>query len=602
MLHRPRRRAPGATLAVLAVAVAALALPAGASAAYSGTVAGATATLTGDDAGDALVIGVTGATLSHNLTAGGFASAIDFDSATAGDQTLPSDGTASIVVAAGGGDDTVTAAGVTAAQIAAFTADGGPGNDVITGTGDADALRGGDGNDRVVGFLGGDDMEGGAGNDVLVWNNGDGSDVMDGDAGNDEVEVNGAATAGDAFTIAAAGARTRFDRTNLIPFTLDVSAERMTVNGLGGGDTIAGGAGLAPLVLLTLDGGVGADSIGGGDGADLIRGGEENDTLAGGGGDDRVAGDRGDDTMSGGPGDDTLVWNNGDNNDRMDGEDGSDTVEVNGAVGAGDAFTLAPTGARTRFDRTNLVPFFLDVATTETLAVNGLGGDDTFTAAAGTEAGIETLALDGGAGNDTLTGGASNDLVLGGSGNDTLAGAGGGDSVSGGAGDDALALRDGAADLGVCGAGTDRAQADTVGIDALTGCETVDQPPAADTQATAVVIRASSNRVRRSVRRARVGVRLECPAAELGGCAGTVTIATRGTVRIGRVRARVVLGTARFTLRAGEARRVRVRLVSRATRLARRGRLRVRATVVTRDAAGNLAQSSRRLTIRVVRR
>jgi hypothetical protein len=108
--------------------------------------------------------------------------------------------------------------------------------------------------------------------------------------------------------------------------------------------------------------------------------------------------------------------------------------------------------------------------------------------------------------------------------------------------------------------------------------------------------------VRRSVRRARVGVRLECPAAELGGCAGTVTIATRGTVRIGRVRARVVLGTARFTLRAGEARRVRVRLVSRATRLARRGRLRVRATVVTRDAAGNLAQSSRRLTIRVVRR
>ena len=76
------------------------------------------------------------------------------------------------------------------------SADGGAGNDLLTGNNAAESSRGGDGNDRLVGARGGDTMDGGAGNDVLVWNNGDGSDVMDGDGGADEIEVNGAADAG----------------------------------------------------------------------------------------------------------------------------------------------------------------------------------------------------------------------------------------------------------------------------------------------------------------------------------------------------------------------------------------------------------------------
>src|SRR4051794_19341742 len=101
---------------------------------------------------------------------------------------------------------------------------------------------------------------------------------MDGDAGADAVEGNGALTQGDAFAIAANGARVRFDRTNLVPFTLDVgTVDRLNVNGLGGADTIAGAAGLAPLILLTLDGGEGADTVTGGDGPDLIAGGDEAD-------------------------------------------------------------------------------------------------------------------------------------------------------------------------------------------------------------------------------------------------------------------------------------------------------------------------------------
>ena len=118
----------------------------------------------------------------------------------------------------------------------------------------------------------------------------------------------------------------------------------------------------------------------GSDGPDLIPGGEGNDVLSGGGGDDRIVGDRGNDTMNGGTGDDTLVWNNGDGTDVANGDDGRDDVEVNGAPAAGDAFRPAER-ARIKFDRTNLVPFSIDIGSSETMHANGLGGDDTITVA-----------------------------------------------------------------------------------------------------------------------------------------------------------------------------------------------------------------------------
>ena len=590
-------------LAIFAT-TAVLAFPSAAGAAYSGTVNGTTATLTGDDAPDNLAIGVDSGNLTHNRPQSeGFASSADFDSTANGDQTVPANG--SLTISAGGGDDAVAFAAAVD-SLAASTIDGEAGDDLLSGSAGTDAIRGGDGNDRVIGFRGGDDLEGGAGNDQLVWNNGDGSDVMDGDAGNDEVEVNGAPTAGDTFTVSPSGARVAFARTNLGPFTLDVSAERMTLNGLGGADTMTGAEGLAPLILVGFHGGPGPDALTGGDGPDFISGGEGIDGLAGGGGDDRVVGDRGDDVMSGGNGDDTLVWNNGDGSDRMDGESGSDTIEVNGAPGAGDAFTLQPSGGRARFDRTNLGPFTLDIGSSEALDLRGLGGDDSFLANAGTEAVVGTLKLDGGSGNDTLTGGGSTDIVSGGPGNDVLDGGGGADSVHGGDGDDVLALRDGAADLGVCGLGSDRATADAVGVDALVECEQVDQPPAAavpvgDTVATALAIRSTSGRISRRARRPTVSIAVNCPTSEPGGCRGTLTLTTLRAVAVGRVRAVVVLGTAGFALRSGETRTLRVRLATGAARLARGGRLRARVRTVSRDAAGNVAESTRSYTITVRR-
>ena len=170
-----------------------------------------------------------------------------------------------------------------------LTVDGGEEDDFITGGSGFDVLRGDGGNDRIVGFKGTDQLEGGDGNDELVWNNGDGTDVMDGDAGSDEVEINGAPTAGDVFSGVPLDGRVFFSRTNWVPFTVDFSAERLTVNGLGGNDTFTGAAELAPLTLITANGGAGDDMLTGGDGPEVINGGDGT-TSSRRAGDDRIIG------------------------------------------------------------------------------------------------------------------------------------------------------------------------------------------------------------------------------------------------------------------------------------------------------------------------
>src|SRR4029079_11012234 len=149
---------------------------------------------------------------------------------------------------------------------------------------------------RLVGAKGTDVMNGGGGNDTLVWNNGDGSDRIHGEAGNDATEVNGSATLGDVFTLAPEPGGVKFQRTNLVPFTLQTTTERVQVNGLGGDDSVRAADGVGAATLLSVDGGAGNDTISGSDGPDLLQGGEGNDVLEGRGGDDRIVGDRGSDT------------------------------------------------------------------------------------------------------------------------------------------------------------------------------------------------------------------------------------------------------------------------------------------------------------------
>jgi Ca2+-binding RTX toxin-like protein len=215
------------------------------------------------------------------------------------------------------------------------------------------------------------------------------------------------------------------------------------VFGQAGNDQISLDEANGALPAAHLFGGAGNDTLIGGSGNDLLSGGAGNDTLMGKGGNDLLFGGAGDDVLIGGTGDDQvfgqagndrMIWNPGDGSDLNEGGAGNDTVEVNGG-NASENFTVTPNGTRVRFDRTDPAPFFLDIGTSENLVVNMNGGDDVFTASNGL-AGLISLNVDGGAGNDRITGGDGNDRLSGGDGNDILIGGRGNDVLIGGAGDD----------------------------------------------------------------------------------------------------------------------------------------------------------------------
>jgi Ca2+-binding RTX toxin-like protein len=241
-----------------------------------------------------------------------------------------------------GGDDSVTAsAGAALAANTLLSVDGGAGADTVTGSDGPDLILGGEGNDvlsgrggddRIVGDRGADTMNGGAGDDTLVWNNGDGSDFANGDDGRDDVEVNGAPAAGDVFTVQPNGARIKFDRTNLVTFSIDIgSSETLHANGLGGNDAIT--VGEVGSYEVTGSGGAGDDTLTGAGSSETFLGGSGNDTITPGGGLDVVSGDDGDDHVNvrdrtadlarGGAGNDSVVADVG----QLDVLDGFEAVD-----------------------------------------------------------------------------------------------------------------------------------------------------------------------------------------------------------------------------------------------------------------------------------
>jgi Ca2+-binding RTX toxin-like protein len=132
--------------------------------------------------------------------------------------------------------------------------------------------------------------------------------------------------------------------------------DKLTVNGLGGADTITGEPGLAALIQL------------------VINGGSEVDVLTGGDGNDRIAGQQQNDSMFGGAGDDTLVWNPGDANDLVEGQAGNDTMEFIGAAGS-EGFEASAVGGRLLFTR-DVGNIVMDVDGTERVDLRALGGQD----------------------------------------------------------------------------------------------------------------------------------------------------------------------------------------------------------------------------------
>jgi Ca2+-binding RTX toxin-like protein len=584
-----------ALLTAIAASFAATAVPASA-AVSSASITGDTAVLNLDGADDNVTVSASGGLLVHGQTSGGLNSGKDWDSGMDGDQTVPADGTFIVEINSGDGNDSLTVL-ATDTEVGAVTLQGGGGDDVLTGADTGDSLAGGDGNDRLVGAKGGDDMDGGEGNDTMVWNNGDGSDFIVGDLGIDTTEVNGNPTLGDAFTLEPDVRQVKFRRTNLVGFTLEAATERFQVNGLGGDDSVTASAGsaLAANTLLSVDGGAGADTVTGSDGPDLILGGEGNDVLSGRGDDDRIVGDRGTDTMNGGTGDDTLVWNNGDGTDVANGDDGRDDVEVNGAPAAGDVFTVQPNGGRIKFDRTNLVTFSIDIGSSETLHANGLGGNDAITVG---EVGSYEVTGSGGAGDDTLTGAGSSETFLGGSGNDTIAPGGGIDVVSADDGDDQVSIRDMTADLARGGDGNDSVVADVGQLDLIDGFETVDRTPNAtpapvNTPTRPVTILGGKVKVKRGI----ASIKVSAPADAPGNSTGSLTLRTAKAVKLAGLKVALQLGSARYDIAPGASKTLRVKLAKGSQRLAgSRRRLEVVAVAST-GASGQIAQSSKRLTL-----
>ncbi len=200
-----------------------------------------------------------------------------------------------------------------------------------------------------------------------------------------------------------------------------------------------------------------------------------NVTQYGGDGNDTLTSGFGNDLMYGQGGNDTLIWLPGTLLDVYEGGAGTDNaVIVGNDNGQGDAFVLSqhPTvPGRVLFQRTNLVPFFVDINDCERVTMNTQSGDDTIQINDLWGTDVRAVAVNAGIGNDKIDGSAVlgnvRQELIGGDGNDSIAGGAGIDLISGGAGDDLL-LGNGGADSLIGDSGNDSLDGGA-GADSLSG-------------------------------------------------------------------------------------------------------------------------------------
>src|SRR5262249_37780395 len=156
-----------------------------------------------------------------------------------------------------------------------------------------------------------------------------------------------------------------------------------------------------------------------------------------------------------------------------------------------DVSTLKPDGARIRYDRTNVGPFNLSIASAEAFELNELGGNDTLTTSPGVN--IPVIA-DGGAGNDLFN------------------------------------VRDNSPSFIFGGSGADRAAvgaADSVAGDV----EAVDRPVVSPSPSAGVAKLLSAAKVKKGV----VSLKLSCPAGTTG-CKGSISLLTAKSFKFGKVK------------------------------------------------------------------
>jgi Ca2+-binding RTX toxin-like protein len=204
-----------------------------------------------------------------------------------------------INVRMGNGDDSVRVDDANGAFTDSIptTIAGGNGDDSLQGgqqqvAAENETFRGGNGDDTVDGGKGNDTAYLGGGNDTFRWDNGEGSDVIEGQRGRDTMLFNGAAVA-ENVTLSANGGRLTFfrvqgnvtmdtDEVETVDFNALGGTDSVTVNDLTGTDvtktnldlagTLGGSAGDGAVDNVVVNGTDGDDKIniaGSGSGADV---------------------------------------------------------------------------------------------------------------------------------------------------------------------------------------------------------------------------------------------------------------------------------------------------------------------------------------------
>jgi len=227
-------------------------------------------------------------------------------------------------------DDRVAAASPT--EEVEIIADGGPGNDVLSGAregpGSGSTLSGGDGDDQLFGTSTYDELKGGQGNDQLRAGRG-GADQLLGGPGNDQLFGGD----GDPVYLDGGGGQDqlyggRSDETltdgDQDGAPADMAPGPDTLDGGGGSDTLSYDGRKQPVTVrigANPGGNAGEagehdtvsdiESVTGGSAEDLLVGDQRANVLDGGGGDDILDGQGGGDVLLGGAGFDALVCGGG---------------------------------------------------------------------------------------------------------------------------------------------------------------------------------------------------------------------------------------------------------------------------------------------------
>ena len=315
---------------------------------------------------------------------------------------------------------------------------------------------------------------------------------------------------------------------------------------------------------------------------------------------------RGNDVMNGNAGDDTLVWNNGDGTDAMNGDDGLDRIEDN--LGAADD-NVADQGRRRqgRATTASTRPFALNIDSAEVLELNTFGGNDTFERRAWRRRADRRdrrrrrgqRRASPAATSPTRSSAAPATTR-------STGGAGLGDVLDGQDGDDILSVprRRGATSPAAASATTARL-ADAVDV-LVDGRERrrPPTPPAPERRRTADRTSARRNactsKLKRGVYRpARVE---SCPAAEAGGCKGTLALQTAKADQASAAsRSPSLVGSKQLHAGRRAAPDVTVHAAQGHAQVSQKAARSLRAVSTSDDAAGNVATGTSRLAVKLVK-